>query len=935
MKKFLAVFLSLVMILPQFTLTAFASDEVTIYIDGQKMNFSQGAIVKNDRVLVPMREIFEKLNANIVYDESTQTVTGTKNSKSVTVTIDSSTAYVDGQETQLDVNACLVNDKTMIPLRFISQSLGASVDWSEDSKSVYIFSDAEKLEEPKLPEIKKNEENFSSTHQGDIIACDEDLFKAPYGDNNGNMTCKTVDVEDMPFNKALEIEVKKQPKNTYDMSFTMKPNFDVQTGDILYLTCYMRTLSSSADENSGTIAWVYEQNTEPFKKAFTYECTSVGKWQKYSIGYAFKLDNGSKDSVKVVLRVGYKPQVVQVAGFELINYKDTVELKDIPKTTFDYYEGMEPDAQWRKEAENRIEQIRKGDYSITVVDENDKIIPNAKVSVDMVKHEFDLGTVVWGAPSAASDMKFFDTIKQNFNMVVPGNALKWKQFESNKQAALDVVKWANDNGLKVRGHALIWDSLAHMPSDLKQIEKDKEKALERTGTHIYDEVSAFKDRIYDWDVVNEAVMNLNFRTKYGEQIYVDWFKKAREADPNANLYINETGIVGYDSIRFDSFMDILKKMKEYNVDYDAIGIQGHFSVPCNPMDFYNQLETISSYAGKPIKITEYSMNSDEIMQAYFTKDILTAVFSNKNVNGFVMWGHYEGADGTSKSTPMYRSDWTLKPAGEQFIYLTQKKWSTHQKGSSGSDGLFYGRGFYGDYDVTTEYNGKKQVDRIHIGKGDINNFKITLGKPSAPIINSADISKLAPKGEPLPDGAWEVVKTYDFDNIKSGEEASSGCFAGSNLKIGTNILTDSKTSVKGNSLLIKNWANYCKCIITNAFDGLDTAFSSVYKISYDATVNPESDLEEFETYPYIAIFTQNSNKTNIEAIYNSKGLEEGSCKTLKKGEWTHVELIYHIGDVIPQAVGFVAPLKTTDKEKAFINIDNLTISKLSDKYLNN
>ena len=61
-KKFLAVFLSLVMILPQFTLTAFASDEVTIYIDGQKMNFSQGAIVKNDRVLVPMREIFEKLN---------------------------------------------------------------------------------------------------------------------------------------------------------------------------------------------------------------------------------------------------------------------------------------------------------------------------------------------------------------------------------------------------------------------------------------------------------------------------------------------------------------------------------------------------------------------------------------------------------------------------------------------------------------------------------------------------------------------------------------------------------------------------------------------------------------------------------------------------------------------------------------------------------
>ncbi len=100
------------------------------------------ATIVNGRTLVPMRAIFERLDCTIEWDGETSTVTGIKSDllgeTTVKLTLDDTTAYVNGNPITLDSPATLINDRTMVPVRFIAESLGATVGWDAISKTVSI-----------------------------------------------------------------------------------------------------------------------------------------------------------------------------------------------------------------------------------------------------------------------------------------------------------------------------------------------------------------------------------------------------------------------------------------------------------------------------------------------------------------------------------------------------------------------------------------------------------------------------------------------------------------------------------------------------------------------------------------------------------------------------------------------------------------------------
>ena len=121
---------------------------VTVYIDNNKVIFSgdQAPVVISDRTLVPLRKIFEKLGASVYWDDATQTVTAKKGTKEIKLTIGSTTAYINGKETALDVGAQLINYRTMVPVRFIAESLDCKVDWDDKSQKVLVTSPESKNE---------------------------------------------------------------------------------------------------------------------------------------------------------------------------------------------------------------------------------------------------------------------------------------------------------------------------------------------------------------------------------------------------------------------------------------------------------------------------------------------------------------------------------------------------------------------------------------------------------------------------------------------------------------------------------------------------------------------------------------------------------------------------------------------------------------------
>ncbi|HZG13391.1 MAG TPA: copper amine oxidase N-terminal domain-containing protein [Candidatus Bathyarchaeia archaeon] len=119
--------------------TVNTSGKIIIFIDGQLHTFPKPPVEVNGRTLVPLRAIFEALGAKVEWDEATQTVTATKDNNTIKLTIGSKVAYKNGEKIFLDVPAQLYNgDTTMVPIRFVSEALGAKVGWDAYSNSVII-----------------------------------------------------------------------------------------------------------------------------------------------------------------------------------------------------------------------------------------------------------------------------------------------------------------------------------------------------------------------------------------------------------------------------------------------------------------------------------------------------------------------------------------------------------------------------------------------------------------------------------------------------------------------------------------------------------------------------------------------------------------------------------------------------------------------------
>ena len=117
------------------------NDEIAVQFNGKYMSFDVPPLLINDRTMVPMRAIFEALGCAVSWDNDTQTATGVRNGTTVSLTIDNAVAKIDGTKVTLDAPAALINDRTMIPLRFVSEAMGASVKWEGETNTVRILAD--------------------------------------------------------------------------------------------------------------------------------------------------------------------------------------------------------------------------------------------------------------------------------------------------------------------------------------------------------------------------------------------------------------------------------------------------------------------------------------------------------------------------------------------------------------------------------------------------------------------------------------------------------------------------------------------------------------------------------------------------------------------------------------------------------------------------
>lgn len=111
---------------------------VNLYVDGRELKPDVPPALVSGRTLVPVRVILESLGAAVSWNDATQTAIATKAGTTIAITLNSKTAFVNGQAKTLDVPAMTINGRTMVPARFVAETLNADITWEDDTETVYI-----------------------------------------------------------------------------------------------------------------------------------------------------------------------------------------------------------------------------------------------------------------------------------------------------------------------------------------------------------------------------------------------------------------------------------------------------------------------------------------------------------------------------------------------------------------------------------------------------------------------------------------------------------------------------------------------------------------------------------------------------------------------------------------------------------------------------
>ncbi len=258
---------------------------------------------------------------------------------------------------------------------------------------------------------------------------------------------------------------------------------------------------------------------------------------------------------------------------------------------------------------------------------------------DVYKDYFTIG-VALNQRNVSDDSQKALVLKE-FNSVTAENDMKPGELHPqegvwNWEKADKIANFCRENGIKMRGHCLCWHAqfADWMFNDSKGKPVKKEVFYERLREHIHAVVNRYKDVVYAWDVVNEAMADDGRswpgreqspyrQSKHfqlcGDEFIAKAFIFAREADPNATLIYNDYSCV--DPGKRERIYNMVKKMKDAGVPIDGIGMQGHYNIYFPDEDQLDLTITKFKELVKHIHITELDlrMNNESGGQLMFSR----------------------------------------------------------------------------------------------------------------------------------------------------------------------------------------------------------------------------------------------------------------------------------------------------------------------------
>lgn len=255
----------------------------------------------------------------------------------------------------------------------------------------------------------------------------------------------------------------------------------------------------------------------------------------------------------------------------------------------------------------------------------------------------------------SDDSGYRELIKNEFNAVTIENEMKMELIMPERgkydfSQADEMVQFADENGLQVRGHTLVWERI---PWWLDQGNFTRDEITNLLKEYVQTTVKQYQGRIYAWDVVNEAFDNEgnlkeNFWLQHIGSDYIELaFRWAKEADPDALLFYND-----YEnevsSAKTEATIKWLSELRQKGVPIDGIGMQMHLDIA---NDFHvDQVQNVMNQMeqeGFLVHITELDiklqhsgedLETKQRLQAERYAEIMKVCLQQATCDSFTVWG---------------------------------------------------------------------------------------------------------------------------------------------------------------------------------------------------------------------------------------------------------------------------------------------------------
>ena len=396
----------------------------------------------------------------------------------------------------------------------------------------------------------------------------------------------------------------------------------------------------------------------------------------------------------------------------------TVGLAAEPKS----YRGMSDSAGWRSEAYKRIEKHRKDDFKVRIIDPAKKPIKNLTVDLSLYRHHFGFGA----APKLARfyDKKFsaeirglyHDFCEVLFHKLTPENSLKWKHYKNNAKFTEPFLEWCKQKKIPVRGHCLVWPEFRRAPKSIERFRSDQEGLGSAIREHIKFMVNSFNYPVTEWDVLNEAVNHDEYMRILGKDVVKEWFQLVKDMNPNVKRYINDYSILTKNNVRHRKrYFRYIKGLLDSGVPIDGIGFQSHIPKGFNPTPPEEIIRIANDFSslGPELQVTEFDFEtSNRDLQAQYTEDFMTAIFSQPKMTGLITWTPFEYAKNNvpKPEAALIDKDLQFKPNGMVWYELINKRWMTKTIVSTDDNGYLKFRGFKGRYLASISHSKKEILD---------------------------------------------------------------------------------------------------------------------------------------------------------------------------------------------------------------------------------